>query len=128
MMKKVLLPLLSILFFMNTSISAFAYTDSQLEEATAIIEESEQQINNEIDKAVSKSVVILDRYERGLLSLTEKDQKIQTLISQLIHKTNQIAQKTQKKCNRIGVEVQCTYIYINIDGQEVAIDPFIIVG
>ena len=128
MMKRVLLPVLSILFFISTTMSTFAYTDSQFAEATAIIEEANQHIDEEIEKARDKSIAILARYELGLLSLDQKDQKIQMLIGQLTHKTNQIAQRTQMKCKRIGVEVQCIYIYITIDGHEVAIDPFIIVG
>lgn len=127
-MKKVLIPVLSILFFINSSIGAYAYTDAQLAKATAIIEEADRQIHDEIEKAMIKSSSILSRYEQGLLSTLQKDLKIQVLISQLIHKTNMISLRAQIKCKRIGVEVQCTYIYITIDGHEVAIDPFIIVG
>ncbi|MGH4119599.1 hypothetical protein [Clostridium sp.] len=106
------------------------------------VEQTNKQINEEIEKAVYDSQKVLNKYnvdlkilEEGKDNVTNKnDKKIQELkekytkeideiINNLLKVTNKMSAKTIKAAAKEGVAVYCEWIEVTIGGRTILVDP-----
>lgn len=106
------------------------------------VEQTNIQINEQIEKAVYVSQIATDNYNddlRGLQknkeSISKKDYeklqrlekeynaKIDIIIKDLLNVTNEMAAKTINPAARQGVTVYCQWVKVTIAGRTVMVDP-----
>lgn len=147
-MKKFLL-VLSI-FVMLFTLSAFTLADTTVDAEVlsvvqADVDETNAAIDEMIDEAVNASKDIIKQYDANVkLAQRElsgqaledrinslyanKETQINNLINNLINETNAEAQAMFDRAEKLGVEVVCELVPVEIDGRIVMIDPIRVVG
>lgn len=103
-------------------------SDETLEKVEGIIAKANERIEKKIANAVARSEKIVAKYEKGKLTESEKDAKIDALVTGLIDKTNQISLKARTRCEKLGYETVCEWVEVEIDSKIILVDPLYIVG
>jgi formate dehydrogenase maturation protein FdhE len=113
-----------------------------IDEITRNVEQTNKQINEEIEKAVYASQKALTNYNEDLKILEEvkdnvinkNDEKIQQLeekytkeideiINNLLKVTNKMSEKTIEAAAKEGITVYCQWVEITIGGRIILVDP-----
>lgn len=130
------------------SFGGLAYGETStgvLEQVQHEVNETNEEIDELIEQAISDSIKIVDEYDRHvalaekelkaralkerLTSLLEnKNVQIENLITNLVNETNALAQEMFELAEALGVEVICELVPVEIDGQIIMIDPLRVVG
>lgn len=127
-MKKLLAFILVALFVFSTNLQSYAAVSSDLENTQEIVNQANEKVAQTIRKTQFKSNEVITRYESGLISEQTKDKQITNLIDKMLESTSAVSSKAMDKAKSYGIEVQCQYIEVIIDGQTILVDPLIIVG
>lgn len=127
-MKKSLLLALLTLFMLSTTFHSYATVGTTNEEAQIIVDNANAKINSIIDKSQMKAAKVISQFEVGKLSLEEKDSKIDTIINQMVSKTNNISKSAIIKAAKLDITIQCSYIEVIIDSRAIMVDPLFIIG
>lgn len=151
MKKKLSLILLMLLILSLFTPAVFADDNSKFNDVVKQVEKTNQKIEKEIQKSIEVANYEIEKCEEEVAELNEKrteaDEeelveidckileyetklflKIDDIISNLIDKTNKLANEMVEKAAKEGITVICELIEVEIGGRTVLIDPLIIVN
>lgn len=119
MKKGILFTVLLVFLFSLIAEPVIAYADTNIDKVEKIVNKANNDINKEIIKAQrdAEKFIVMGYYD-----------KVDVIIVKLIEKTERIAQKAIREAAKYGVKVECEYVYVEIGGKVVPIDPLRIVG
>ena len=135
--------MMSFIIIPTNSVQAMgSVQDTVMEEIIKNVEQTNKQINEEIEKAVYAAQEAFDDYNHDLMVLAndknnvsnEKHEQIQQLeenyiveinkiVNDLIKVTNKMAAKMIEDAAKEGVTVYCEWVVVTIDGKPVLVDP-----
>lgn len=127
-MQKIKFLTVTLILLLVCSTVSYGKVISAEEQAQQIVDQANLQIDEVIASTLSKTDMIIEKYDQNLITLEEKNAKIEKLIEKMIDKTNKISKKAQKSAAKLGVTVECELIEVLIDGQVILVDPIFIVG
>lgn len=127
-MQKIKFLTVTLILLLVCSTVSYGKVISAEEQAQQIVDQANLQIDEVIASTLSKTDMIIEKYDQNLITLEEKNAKIEKLIEKMVDKTNKISKKAQKSAAKLGVTVECELIEVLIDGQVILVDPIFIVG
>lgn len=81
--------------------------------------------NNEIDRLIVNALIEVENVDR---SNDQANKIINKIIDELVKDTNKLADKMIQEAAKVGIQVICEYVEVEIGGQIVLIDPLKVIG
>ncbi|RDU37360.1 hypothetical protein DRW41_05805 [Neobacillus piezotolerans] len=140
MLKKVIAIVFSAALFFGLGSPAFANENKDVDKAISMIEKTNIEIHEKVEKAVEKADKLQVEYieDIGKLpegstethqKLTQKyNEKLDKIIADVYEETLKMSQKTIAKAAEYGVTAECSWVLVRFADRYVWIDPVRVVG
>lgn len=119
-MKKLICSILTLVLVLSLFVPASYAAKWDYSEINTEVERT----NNEIERLVEQAIQEVEKVDE---SNDKAYKEINKIIDKLIKDTNKLADKMIKEAGKVGFEVECKYLGVEIGGQTVLIDPLIVV-
>lgn len=147
--KKILRPIFSFLLalpiFFSSATAVYAKSaecNNSYENVVTIVNNANNLIDEEIDKAVTEADKVTEEYEAALLAIDGQEnynlklkklehdynKALDKIEKRLVKETSKISNKAIKSSSAYGIEIQCQIIMVKLGDREVPVDPLIIIG
>ncbi|OZM56656.1 hypothetical protein CIB95_10550 [Lottiidibacillus patelloidae] len=136
-MKKILVVMFSVLLMFTASNTAFAGEVSNYQLALQLIDQTNQDIDNKINKGVEKADKLQQEYleaiktanESEIEELTAKyENELTKIIEGVFYETLKMSTKTIGEAYDLGVLAECSWKLVRFADREVLIDPITVIG
>lgn len=114
MKKKILIVVVLIVMLFSITVNAYAVSLNDIEYVQKIVDIANAKINE----------LVLDAQMEAI----DHPNQVDTIISELIIETNEIAAETIDEAEEFEIIVICEYYYVTIGTKNVLIDPLVIGG
>lgn len=98
------------------------------DQVVQMVEYTDMEINQYIDKAVNEANDLVSSHEAGSLSDKQFDKQLDKIIRDLQHDTDKMSQETVREAEKSGFVVSTVWIEVEIGGRTVSVDPCITDG
>lgn len=147
--KKLLRPVfsffLAIPIFFSSPAAVYAKNleyNNSYDDVITLVNDANNLIQEEIDKAVAEADKITKEYNAALLAIDGQEnynlkskklehdynKALDKIENRLVKETSKISNKTIKSSSASGIEIKCQIIMVKLGNREVPVDPLIIIG
>ncbi len=135
-MKKLTVFITAMLMVLFISIPTNSVQAKGMDEIIKNVEQTNMQINTQIEKAVYAAKITTEEYNDQLMVLVKNknereieklkykyDDKIDKIVKKLLEVTSKMSEKTINSAAKEGVTLYCDFVEVNIAGRIVLVDP-----